>query len=146
MFQGWKAQQWGSPTLGSPNRNKYQSSPSSCRTRHEVDDPLRSLQPSRPQYWPIPTVRSHRTSSIQRYHSYSNELANPNRATAKRTRNVQARTTSRYKLCSICIDVHVQVLHDRVVAKLAKLLSRWPIMVIQDGAEFCIRSISAGVS
>ena len=38
----------------------------------------------------------------------------------------------------ICIDVHVQVLRDRVVAKLAKLLSRWRIPVIQDGPEFCI--------
>ena len=41
----------------------------------------------------------------------------------------------------ICIDVHVQVLRNRAVAKLAKLLSRWRAPVSQDGAEFCTRSI-----
>ena len=47
----------------------------------------------------IPTVHSHRTRSIQYYHPHSNELASPNRATAKRTRKaVQTLTTSCYKL------------------------------------------------
>ena len=48
----------------------------------------------------------------------------------------------------ICIDVHVQGLRDRVVAKLAlaKLLSRWRTPVIQDGAEFCIRFIALKTS
>ena len=59
----------------------------------------------------------------------------------KRTRKTfklsQIRATN---FAGICFDVHVQVLCDRVVAKLAKLLSRWRAPVIQDGAEFCIRS------
>ena len=38
----------------------------------------------------------------------------------------------------IFIDVQVQVLRDRAVAKLVKLLSRWRTTVIQDSAEFCI--------
>ena len=64
----------------------------------------------------------------------------------KRTRKTfklsQLRATN---FARICIDVHVQVLQDRVVAKLAKLLSRWRTSVIQDGAEFCIRrSVETG--
>ena len=82
----------------------------------------------------IPTVHSYRTRSIQHYHPHCNELANPNRATAKRTRKaVQALTTSRLQTSRGFVLMHVQMLRVRVVAK---LLSRWRTMVIQDGAEF----------
>ena len=85
------------------------------------------------------SVHSHRTRSIQPYHPHCNELAILDRATAKRTRKTsklsQLHATN---FARICIDVHVQVLRDRVVAKLAKLLSRWRTPVIKDGAEFCI--------
>ena len=139
VFQGWKAQQWGSPTLGSPNRDKYESSSSSCSTRHEVEGPQAAPSFSASAQTTVPHVRSHRTRSIQRYHPHCNELAIPDRATAKRTRKTsklsQLHATN---FARICIEVHVQVLRDRAVAKLAKRLSRWRTPVIQDGAEFCI--------
>ena len=69
----------------------------------------------------FPHVRSHWTRTIQRYHPHCNELTIPNRATAKRARKTsklsQLHATN---FARICIDVHVQVLRDRVVAKLAK--------------------------
>ena len=72
----------------------------------------------------------------QRSHQHCNELAIPNRATAKRTRKTsklsQLHATN---FARICINVHAQVLRDRVVAK---LLSKWRTPVIQYGAEFCI--------
>ena len=69
------------------------------------------------------------------------------RVQTERQRNEQGKPSMLSQLhaanfARICIDVHVQVLRDRVVANLAKLLSRWRTTVIQDGAEFCIRSIA----
>ena len=126
--------------MGSPNRDKYESSSSSCSTRHEVEPGPRAAPSfSASAQTTDPHVRSHRTRNIQRYHPHCNELANPHRATAKRTRKTsklsQLHATN---FAWICVDVHVQVLRDRVVAKLAKRLSRWRTPVIQDGAEFCI--------
>ena len=125
--------------MGSPNRDKHESSSSSCSTRHEVEGPRAAPSFSASAQTTVPHVRSHRTRSIQRYHPHCNDLAIPDRATAKRTRKTsklsQLHATN---FAWICIDVHVQVLRDRVVAKLAKRLSRWRTPVIQDGAEFCI--------
>ena len=126
VFQGWKTQEWGSPTLGSPNCGKYESSSSSCSTRHEVEGPLAAPSFVASVQTTVPHVRSHRTRNIQRYHPQCNELAIPNRATAKRTRKTsQISKLHATNFAWICIDVQVQVLCDRVVAKLAKLLSRW---------------------
>ena len=68
VFQGWNAQQGSSPTLGSPNRDKKESSPS-CSTRHEVEGHqagssfphyphLYSSKPSKPSAQKYPTLPS----------------------------------------------------------------------------------------
>ena len=112
--------------LGKPQPRQVQGSSSSCSTRHEVEGPQAAPSFPASAQTTVPHVRSHRTRSIQRYHPHCNELAIPDRATAKRTRKTsklsQLHATN---FARICIEVHVQVLRDRVVAKLAKRLSRW---------------------
>ena len=110
-----------------------------CGTRHEVEGPQAAPSFPASAQTTVPHVRSHRTRSIQRYHPHCNELAIPDRTTAKRTRKTSNLSQlDATNFAWICIDVHVQVLRDRVVAKLAKLLSKWRTPVIQEGAEFCL--------
>ena len=89
-----------------------------------------------------PHVAGHRTRTIQRYHPHCNELAIPNRATAKRSQGKRPSShnfTLQTSLGFVWMGMYkCFAIEYRVVAKLAKLLSRWRTLVIQDGAEFCI--------
>ena len=72
--------------LGNPNRDKYESPPSSCRTRHEEEGPKAAPSFLDSAQTTFPHVRSHRTRNIQRHHQHRNKLAIRNRPAAKRTR------------------------------------------------------------
>ena len=135
------------PGKPQPRRHvrELEGAPLTCSTQHEVE-----LGPSGRSFLPglstshIPTVRSHRTRSIQHYHPHSNELANPNRATAKKNKESRRPKLSQLHatiFSRICIDLYWCACTSASRSschEIAKLLSRWRITVIQDGAEFCI--------
>ena len=116
VFQGCKAYEWGSLTLGISHRDKYESSPSSCSTQHERGVSLTA-----------PSFRASTPTAPPQFIAIAPEVCNTTTRTATSLR-IQAERQGKNKehrpishnftattFAWICVVVHVHVVCKRVV-------------------------------